>query len=827
MSSYSNLPDPNPNDMNAAEFDEVPDLDFESLFKDAVADIVQENVSHYEHRLGQAEMAETLQWALSVATKARRAPRKFHMRRLRQPNLDSLFLNLSPLQLEELQPDQSPPQPSNPIDSPRVPMVNHLMLSAQEPHPGGEANSETLALSMFRVSDLELPPLELSDQEFSELVSAEAGLPTEPHGQPPEQPLDLIAAQFPESTVANPDQINVHLELTVLEPSESSLPDSIPSFDFFPAQSEIYQPTAGIELNLPILEHAALNLPEIQEKDHDQPVVEKAATEPLGNSSWLSEPLPAEPLIAAELGADESTLPEPETPTVSEGEQSSTRDVIIPEDVIPEDVIAEDLIPEDVIPEDVIAEDLIPNTSSPEDFIPTALVAPPEERQSVVSDTPEPLPEPISEPIIQSQPIRPSLTAETSTPNYPFPNCPLEVTTQLEGIQSLIGELVTQDNCLVEQHQDIHVTLQDMLGDMISQNSQGGEVLANTLGHARQLKLRLQRSQKTLRQQRQTLQKLNSSCSTIQLLPLQNLFQPLVDWGNQLAFAQQQAHLKQAALTYQQPTSAGRGINFVLGGCNTMIDQRLFLRLRQPLTELFRHLLSQFFTDSDLDLPGASGVSAQTLQFDLWGYNWGQQIWIELRYPGNQLELISYIPRLSTQINALHGTVHLVQLPQGGTGLTLRLPRFFAITQVLLLKVEDQLLALPLNTLLQVVTINADMIFWQQGQAYYQLPQALVPIYPLKQCLQLVTESTFSSGENFPDKIALVCVGFGDHQVALQVDELLEEQELAVRPSTGFSKVQTPSYVCGYGLLNEDKLVPILDPAPLLERLETYTSACA
>jgi chemotaxis protein histidine kinase CheA len=387
--------------------------------------------------------------------------------------------------------------------------------------------------------------------------------------------------------------------------------------------------------------------------------------------------------------------------------------------------------------------------------------------------------------------------------------------------------LVTQDNCLVEQHQDIHVTLQDMLGDMISQNSQGGEVLANTLGHARQLKLRLQRSQKTLRQQRQTLQKLNSSCSTIQLLPLQNLFQPLVDWGNQLAFAQQQAHLKQAALTYQQPTSAGKGINFVLGGCNTMIDQRLFLRLRQPLTELFRHLFSQFFADSDLELVGASSVSAQTLQFDLWGYNWGQQIWIELRYPGNQLELISYIPRLNTQINALHGTVHLVQLPQGGTGLTLRLPRFFAITQVLLLKVEDQLLALPLNTLLQVVTINADSIFWQQGQAYYQLPQALVPIYPLKQCLQLVTESTFSSGENFPDKIALVCVGFGDHQVALQVDELLEEQELAVRPSTGFSKAQTPAYVCGYGLLNEDKLVPILDPAPLLERLETYTSACA
>jgi chemotaxis protein histidine kinase CheA len=795
--------------MNAAEFDDVPDLDFESLFKDAVADIVQENASNYEHRLGQAEMAETLQWALSVATKARRAPRKFHVRRLRQPNLDSLFLNLSPLQLEELQPDQSPPQPSNPIDSPRVPMVNHLMLSSQEPHPGGEANSETLALPMFRVSDLELPPLELSDQElsdqeFSELVSAEAGLPTEPEDG---QPLDLIAAQFPESAVANPDQINVHLELTVLEPSESSLPDSIPSFDFFPAQPEINRPTAGVELNLPILEHAALNLPAIQEQDHDQLVVEEAATESLENPAWLSEPLPAEPLIAAELGVDEFTLPASETPTASEDEQSSTREVIILEDVIPEDVISE--------------------TSSPEDFLPEALDAPPEERQSVVSHTPEPLPEPISEPIIQSQPIRPSLTAETSTPNYPFPNCPLEVTTQLEGIQSLIGELVTQDNCLVEQHQDIHVTLQDMLGDMISQNSQGGEVLANTLGHARQLKLRLQRSQKTLRQQRQTLQKLNSSCSTIQLLPLQNLFQPLVDWGNQLAFAQQQAHLKQAALMHQQPTSAGKGINFVLGGCNTMIDQRLFLRLRQPLTELFRHLFSQFFADSDLERVGASSVSGQTLQFDLWGYNWGQQIWIELRYPGNQLELISYIPRLNTQINALHGTVHLVQLPQGGTGLTLRLPRFFAITQVLLLKVEDQLLALPLNTLLQVVTINADSIFWQQGQAYYQLPQALVPIYPLKQCLQLVTESTFSSGENFPDKVALVCVGFGDHQVALQVDELLEEQELAVRPSTGFSKVQTPSYVCGYGLLNEDKLVPILDPAPLLERLETYTSACA
>jgi CheW-like domain len=312
----------------------------------------------------------------------------------------------------------------------------------------------------------------------------------------------------------------------------------------------------------------------------------------------------------------------------------------------------------------------------------------------------------------------------------------------------------------------------------------------------------------------------------VQLLPLQNLFQPLVDWGNQLAFAQQQAYLKQAALEHQPSSFQAKSINFVLGGCHTMIDQRLFLRLRQPLTELFRHLFAQLFAYPDLSPALDSSSSNQPLQVDLWGYNWGQQIWIELRYPDHQLELISYIPRLNTQINALHGTVHLVQLPQEGTGLTLRLPRFFAIAQVLLLKVEDQLLSIPLNTLTQVVTIKAESIFWQQGQAYYQLPQALVPIYPLKQCLQLVTESTITFEHNFPEKVSLICVGFGDHQVALQVDELLQEQELAVRPSTGFSKVHTPAYVCGYGLLNEDKLVPILDPAPLLERLESHT-ACA
>jgi chemotaxis protein histidine kinase CheA len=770
----SNLPDPSLSELNFSEVDDILDLDFEAIFADAVADIVQGTAANGTRNWLPTliEQPETLQRALSVATAPRRNPMKLAVRKLQESNLDSLFLNLSPLQLEELQ----PPEPVTPepvaLVEPVVPEPVILELPTSEP--------PSLEIPTSEISNLEILNLEILNLEppKSELIEPVIESPIDQ--QPPQQPLQ---------------QLDQPLHQPLEQPAEE-------------------------------LDTAALNLPQI-------PALELALPE---------FTLPAIELSAAELSTLDLGLDSEDTePSQSELRQQQWLTQYVQPDATPLELpdAAECLIetPEVPLEELEVITDLQAITDLQEfqpesqtDVQESQAVAPDQAQELEQHQTPEmaqlPL-EPIQFHAIQPQhiypePTDPRLTPETSAPTYPFPKCPLDVVTQLEGMQSLIGELVTQDNCLAQQHQELHVTLQEMVGNLVTVEFAAGsplptgqgdgaekQLLAESLQKSAQLKVQLQRSQRTLRQQRQTLTKLHNTCNMVQLLPLQDLFQPLVDWSHKLFQAQQQAGLRQG---YQaQP------LNLVLGGCNTMIDQRLFLRLRQPLSELFRHLFAQVFT-----APTQRYIPAQPLQINLWGYAWGQQIWLELRWPNQGLEVESHLSQLQTQVNALHGTVHHNHLPEGTEALTLRLPRFLPITQVLLVKVEQQLLALPLNTLTQVTVVAADSLYWQQGQPYYELPHAFVPIYPLKQCLQLATEATLSSDFNFSNKVALVCVGSGDHQVALQVDELLQEQELAVRPSTTFNKVQTPPYICGYGLLNEDKLVPILDPAPLLERLETY-----
>jgi chemotaxis protein histidine kinase CheA len=641
MSSRSNSSDSNSSEVSLTDFEDTLDLDFEAIFVDAVTDIVRNKRGHQPQPKGKAEITQILQRTLALAMSSKRPPVKLNVRKLQEPNLDSLFLNLSPLQLEEPQTER--------LSTSSFQVNPQEVIAPELPSPDAVA---ALPPVQEATAELSWPALDLDELDLPDLAAAEQQpSPEAMTGQ------DIIDAQPSHSVLFNSQPTS---EAPSLKISTSTSPD--PEL----AQLESFLGAAGFRFTS--VELSDIELPE--------------------------------------LGLNENATP---------------------------------------------------------------------------------------------------ATPETSSPNYPFPNCPLSVATQLQDAQSLIGDLVTQDNYLAQQHQELHSTLQTMLGTIMDADTPH---LANCVGSVRHLKAQIQRTQKTLRQQRQTLQQLHSSWYDIQMLPLRDLFQPLANWGSQLMAARPTSAQAQALPT----------LTFEFDGGETLIDQRLFLRLRQPLTELFRHYFLQIFRSSQ-----EPTSQPQPVQFHLCGYAWGQQVWIELRHPGTPLELESYLLQLNTQIQALHGTVHHAHLGEATT-LTLRLPRFLPISQVLMIKVEEQLLAFPLNTLTQVITVVADDLVWQQGKPYYQLPQALVPVYPLKQCLQLATKETFESPTNFLEKVNLICVGFEDRQVALQVDELLQEQELTVRPSTSLNKAQTPNYVCGYGLLNEDKLVPILDPAPLLERLEKYFS---
>lgn len=397
------------------------------------------------------------------------------------------------------------------------------------------------------------------------------------------------------------------------------------------------------------------------------------------------------------------------------------------------------------------------------------------------------------------------------------PTCSDQVSAQLDRLYPLMGDMITQDNCLAEQHKQLQTTLQGMLTSLIVSDNQA---LAACLPTARDLKQQLQGCQKTLRQQRQTLQQLYTSCYQIQMQPLGDLLTPLEAAGQQLC--QQQ----------------GKALTFHMAGASTLIEQRLLDKLQQPFFDLFVQIVEHGLESDSTQSPVTSS------QITLWGYAWSQQIWLELRFAGQVDQLAPQLAEFTEQMQALYGTVRQTQLANGEIALTMRLPQFLGIAQVLLLKVEQQLLALPLNTLTQVLTVPVTTLQQQQRDLFFQTrlqpaadstvsaemvaqapmsncrydEQVLVPVYSLKQCLAGQSPS-IADFQSEAETVSLLCVGFADRQVAFLVDELVTEHEVAVRAISTASQAHSPSYICGYGLLSEEKLVPIIDPAPLLEQV--------
>ncbi len=168
-----------------------------------------------------------------------------------------------------------------------------------------------------------------------------------------------------------------------------------------------------------------------------------------------------------------------------------------------------------------------------------------------------------------------------------------------------------------------------------------------------------------------------------------------------------------------------------------------------------------------------------------------------------------------TKVEAVGGVFRIQSKKGQGTTFILRFPLTLAIIKALLVKCNEEVFAIPVVNIVETVDVEPKEKRMIQQQEAIMLREDVIPLYPLQELLELPPST------RPPDALGLETVliaEVGDARVAIRVDEVMGQQEIAIKALDrmlkgirGFS---------GATILGNGKIALILDVNSLVEDLK-------
>jgi two-component system chemotaxis sensor kinase CheA len=157
------------------------------------------------------------------------------------------------------------------------------------------------------------------------------------------------------------------------------------------------------------------------------------------------------------------------------------------------------------------------------------------------------------------------------------------------------------------------------------------------------------------------------------------------------------------------------------------------------------------------------------------------------------------------QVENLQGRLSVENLQGAGSALHFVVPVSLAMTRVLLVGAGNQRYAMPLASVDRIV--RPTTTFSIEGQAMMSINDASIPLIPLANILNLPMQPT-------QDALAVI-IGTGEQRIAVLVDDVLTEQELAVKPLS--KPIIRVRHIVGVTVLGSGEPVVVLNTADLMK----------
>lgn len=266
----------------------------------------------------------------------------------------------------------------------------------------------------------------------------------------------------------------------------------------------------------------------------------------------------------------------------------------------------------------------------------------------------------------------------------------------------------------------------------------------------------------------------------------------------------------------------GKEINLMIEGADTELDRSIIDELADPLMHIIRNSADHGVETPDVRKAKGKDPEGVIL---LNAYQKGSEIIIEVEDDGNGIDvdvltekalekgivtvedienmdekdklMLVFHPGFSTSekvtdvsgrgvgmdvvkrvVESLDGQVYIESEKDVGTRFTISLPLTLAITQALMVKIDDEIFAIPLGSISETIMIKPDEIQQVRGQDVIILRDTTIPLVEGSRQLNLNVEyAQYINREEIP----AVIINSGEKQIGLIVDELLDQQEIVIR----------------------------------------------
>ncbi|MEY8303172.1 chemotaxis protein CheW [Anaerosalibacter bizertensis] len=156
---------------------------------------------------------------------------------------------------------------------------------------------------------------------------------------------------------------------------------------------------------------------------------------------------------------------------------------------------------------------------------------------------------------------------------------------------------------------------------------------------------------------------------------------------------------------------------------------------------------------------------------------------------------------VKSKIESINGSIE-VETSQGkGTRFIIRIPLTLAIIQGLLVKLGEEIYAIPLSSISEITILESEKIRKVQGQEIILYRDKTLPIVRLNSLVGIEDKNM--------DELTVVIVRKGDKQAGLIVDDLIGQQEIVIKPLGKF--LSNIKYLAGATILGNGKISLILD----------------
>ena len=302
----------------------------------------------------------------------------------------------------------------------------------------------------------------------------------------------------------------------------------------------------------------------------------------------------------------------------------------------------------------------------------------------------------------------------------------------------------------------------------------------------------------------------------------------------------------------------GKEVQLVISGAETDLDKTIVDEVGEPLMHLLRNSVDHGIEPPDVRQQRGK-QRAGTIALN--AYHEGNQIIIEVTDDGGGIDLdkvrargikqglissedrlsdrelieLIFTPGFSTaevisdvsgrgvgmdvvkkNITSLKGIFDVDSVAGQGTRFTIKLPLTLAIIQALLIRVVDELYAIPLDSVIESQRVEMPDVRTVHGNEVITLRGQVVPLVRVADFFQL-------GGQRDPEKVMIVIVGLQGKQVGLVVDSFEGEQEIVIKPLSDV--VGRIPGISGATILGNGSISLIIDVHSLVS--EAYVSGKA